>query len=148
LQWLSGGAYIGATSDNDSSCVLKLDAYGRSVLFTADLGKQKERDLVSYWRDELEADIFIVGHHGSNTSSSATLLKWVKPGYAVISAGFNNAFGHPSPSVLSRLNVTGAKVLNTAETGAIRFEWGRNEELSWLATREAWARFWQDNYSR
>ena len=147
LHWLSGGADTSLSSDNDTSCVLKVNAYGYSVLFMADVGKLKERDLVSYWRNELEADILIVGHHGSDTSSSATLLKWVKPHYAVISAGFNNAFGHPNPAVMKRLNSSGATILNTAQTGALRFEWGRNEELRWLATRAHWARFWQDNYS-
>ncbi|MDG0979069.1 MAG: DNA internalization-related competence protein ComEC/Rec2 [Halieaceae bacterium] len=146
LQWLSGGVST-AGSDNDSSCVLKVNAYGHSVLFMADVGKQTERDLVSYWREELAADILIVGHHGSDTSTSATLLKWAKPRYAVISAGFNNAFGHPSPAVIKRLNIAGATILNTSHTGALRFEWGRNDELHWLATRARWARFWQDNYS-
>ena len=145
LQWLSGDDAAG--SDNDTSCVLKVEAYGYSVLFMADLGKRKERDLVSYWRDSLEADLLVVGHHGSDTSSSATFLKWVKPKYAVISAGYDNAFGHPSAAVMKRLHRTGATILNTADTGALRFEWGQSEPLDWLATRTQWARFWQDNYS-
>jgi len=147
LQWLSGGANDASESDNDSSCVLKVAAYGVSVLFMADVGKSKERDLVSYWGDQLNADILIVGHHGSNTSSSATLLKWVKPRYAVISAGFDNPFGHPNTEVVKRLNAAGALILNTADTGALRFEWGDSQPVTWQATRAHWARFWQDNYS-
>ena len=147
LRWLSGYQDVNGMSDNASSCVLKVDAFGYSILFMADLGKDQERDLVAYWRDELAADILIVGHHGSDTSSSATLLKWVKPRYAVISAGFNNPFGHPSAAVLKRLERADAQILNTAHTGALRFDWGRFEPLEWRATRAEWARFWQDNYS-
>ena len=89
----------------------------------------------------------MVGHHGSNTSTGATFLKWVQPDYAIISAGFQNPFNHPSAEVLARLEAVNSQILNTADTGALQFEWEDTTALRTLISRRDWARFWQRNYS-
>jgi competence protein ComEC len=147
LSWLSGLPASSMSSDNDRSCVIKIEAYGRSILITGDIGKQHERELVRYWREELRADFLVVGHHGSNTSTGATFLKWVQPDYAIISAGFQNPFNHPSVEVLARLEAVNSQILNTADTGALQFEWEDTTALRTLISRRDWARFWQRNYS-
>ena len=147
LSWLSGLPGSDESSDNDRSCVIKIEAYGRSILITGDIGKQHERELVRYWREALKAEFLVVGHHGSNTSTGATFLKWVQPHYAIISAGFENPFNHPSTEVLARLEAVNTQILNTADTGAVQFEWSDTTALRTLISRRDWARFWQRNYS-
>jgi beta-lactamase superfamily II metal-dependent hydrolase len=61
-----------------------------------------------------------VGHHGSDGSTSAEFLRAVGPAVAVISAGADNAHGHPSPTTLRRL--AGIPVFRTDRNGNVRFE--------------------------
>ena len=48
----------------------------------------------------LLTDILKVGHHGSSTSSIPGMVGLVNLDYAVISAGENNRYGHPSEKVV------------------------------------------------
>jgi competence protein ComEC len=63
----------------------------------------------------------IAAHHGSDTSSSATFLKWADAGYVVFSAGRGNRFGHPAAAVVGRFAGRNTTLLNTARDGAITF---------------------------
>jgi competence protein ComEC len=67
----------------------------------------------------LQADVLKVGHHGSKTSSSEEFLEAVSPSVAVISAGFENSFGHPHPDVIARLAERHAAVLRTDLDGLV-----------------------------
>ena len=145
LLWLSGFEASAGLSDNDSSCVLQIRAFGHTILLVGDLGKDHERALVRYWRERLKSDVLLVSHHGSNTSTSSTWLKWVQPSIALVSAGFNNHFGHPSRAVLKRLAEAGVCVLNTADTGAIRLTWSRTKPIRTATSRQTVRRFWQHN---
>lgn len=143
LLWLSGFEASAGLSDNDSSCVLQIHAFGHTILLVGDIGKDHERALVRYWRERLRSDVLLVSHHGSDTSTSSTWLKWVQPNIAVVSAGFNNHFGHPSKAVLKRLAEADVCVLNTADTGAIRLTWSRIKPISSATSRQIVRRFWQ-----
>ncbi|KKQ34168.1 MAG: hypothetical protein US50_C0059G0001 [Candidatus Nomurabacteria bacterium GW2011_GWB1_37_5] len=70
----------------------------------------------------LRSDVLKLGHHGSKTSSSETLLQAVDAEYAIISAGKNNKYGHPNKEVLDRLNKYKIPILGTYENGTIIFE--------------------------
>jgi len=103
---------------NDSSIVVKI-IYGRTAfLFTGDIERDAELDIIKSKAD-LKADVLKVAHHGSNTSTAKQFLKKVNPKYAVISVGKNNRYGHPSKTVLSRLREAGVEVLRTDERGTI-----------------------------
>ena len=65
------------------------------------------------------ADVLKVGHHGSRTSSIEPFLDSVSPSIALISAGYENSFGHPHPDVLKRLNARHAAVLRTDLDGLV-----------------------------
>ena len=74
---------------NNTSIVLRVDFGETSFLFTGDMERSAEEDLLESgaW---LEADVLKVGHHGSDTSTSYPFLREVDPDYAVISVGENN----------------------------------------------------------
>jgi len=145
LLWLSGFDRNAGFSDNDGSCVLQIRAFGRSILLVGDVGQAHERDMVRFWRDQLKSDMLVVSHHGSNTSTSATWLKWVQPSFAVVSAGFDNHFGHPHQAVLERLARAKTCVLDTSKAGAIRLTWSRASGIAVESSRNTVRRFWQHN---
>ena len=63
-----------------------------------------------------------MGHHGSRYSSTDAFLDATDPAVAVISVGARNAFGHPTPEVLGRLEAAGARVCQTDRDGAVILE--------------------------
>ncbi|MEM8499057.1 MAG: DNA internalization-related competence protein ComEC/Rec2 [Pseudomonadota bacterium] len=108
-------------ADNDQSCVLRIDTPGASILLTGDISRNVERKLLS--NDQpLKADILLMPHHGSKSSSSAEFIAAVAPQYAIASAGHKNRFNHPDASVMARYSKAGVTQLNTASSGAIRFD--------------------------
>ena len=110
----------GQQDRNDGSCGLLINTPGLSVLIPGDVSAARERQWVRYWRDELAVSILVLAHHGSRTSSSHALLKWVSPEWALVSAGRGNAFGHPHEEVVERVKTSEqTTVLSTAMSGAI-----------------------------
>jgi competence protein ComEC len=103
---------------NDASCVLVINAGPHSVVLTGDIEQSVERRLV---RDGTisRADVVVVPHHGSRTSSTAAFVRSLSPSLAIVSAGFENRWGFPKAEVVARWESSGAKVLNTATSGAI-----------------------------
>lgn len=69
--------------------------------------------------EDLHADVLKVGHHGSMNSTTQEFLKAVRPQVAIISAGEDNPYGHPSPELLERLQTAGARVSRTDRDGAV-----------------------------
>lgn len=71
---------------NNYSIMLKV-TYGKtSFLLTGDAERESEKEMLAKGYN-LKADVLKVGHHGSNSSTSATFLKAVAPQYAVICVG-------------------------------------------------------------
>jgi len=64
-------------------------------------------------------DMLKVAHHGSKTSSTDVFLRLVQPEISVVSAGKNNAYGHPSSQVLDRLSSSGSQIWRTDREGTI-----------------------------
>ncbi|MFH1009752.1 MAG: DNA internalization-related competence protein ComEC/Rec2, partial [bacterium] len=71
------------------------------------------------WEDFLESGLLKVAHHGGAGSSSAAFLNTVRPQLAIITAGRNNAHGHPSESVIRRLQENGTPYYVTGEQGTL-----------------------------
>lgn len=114
-KWLHPGE--STFSGNDASVVLQLTAYNKTVLFTGDIERNGERQLVQ--NGLTSVDVLKVAHHGSNTSSTQELLTITEPKAAVISAGVKNRYGHPTQDVLHRLISSGSTVYRTDQHGAI-----------------------------
>jgi competence protein ComEC len=122
---------FGATgNDNDSSCVLKASTANGNVLLTGDIERPAEQILAQRYGEELASEVLIAPHHGSNTSSSREFLNAVKPRYALIPAGYLNRYGFPHPKVIERYREIGAKLMNTADAGAINVEVNGREGVS------------------
>lgn len=113
---------LGPVQDYDdlnlTSVVCRVDAGERSFLFTGDMEKAAEEDLLDAGAD-LDADVLKVGHHGASTSSSEDFLEAVSPVCSVISVGEGNSYGHPTPATLERLEPWGP-VYRTDLLGSIR----------------------------
>lgn len=103
---------------NDYSATIKLTWKGSSILLTGDVEKTSEMEMINSDYD-LDIDLLLVPHHGSNSSTTDEFLDKTTPSYAVISSGKDNSYGHPHKEVVSRLNERGIKTYNTAEDGTV-----------------------------
>ena len=126
---------------NADSCVLRaVDQHGRSALLTGDLEAAQEALLVQRGTP-LQADVVVVPHHGSNTSSSAAFVQAVRPQVALVQAGYRNRFGHPTAAVVQRYAAVGAQVVATPQCGAAR--WRSEAPAQVACTRQQAPRYWQ-----
>jgi len=114
-----GSAQAQAKKSNDLSCVLKVSAGGRSMLLTGDIERPAEAELVTRSAAALAADVLLVPHHGSRSSSSAEFLAAVGPAAAVVPAGYRNRFGHPNAEVLGRYSLMHIRIFRTDRDGAV-----------------------------
>jgi competence protein ComEC len=108
-------------NSNQSSLVSRLDFGENSFLFTGDIEKEEEKELMASFPDLLTVDFLKVSHHGSKYSTSAEFLKKVQPRGAIISVSAKNRYGHPAEEVLQRLAEAKAEVLRTDREGDIIF---------------------------
>ncbi|MBS4209048.1 DNA internalization-related competence protein ComEC/Rec2 [Bacillus sp. FJAT-50079] len=106
---------------NNDSLVLYAKLGGLTWLFTGDLEKEGEEEMLKAYQ-ELKADVLKAGHHGSRSSTTVPFIQTVMPAYAIISAGENNRYGHPHDEVLSILAEHHVNVLRTDKDGAIHYE--------------------------
>jgi competence protein ComEC len=125
---------------NDSSCVLKVTAAGGSLLIAGDIERRGEAAVVAL--PGSAADVVIVPHHGSATSSSAQFVRAVGAQHAVVSAGFANRWGFPRPEVRARWEQSGAAVVVTGDAGAVTVTIGSEGPVV-RAERERRHRYWQ-----
>jgi competence protein ComEC len=112
-------ANAAAAAKNNDSLVLRLKYRNRTLLLPGDAEKQAEHAMLEENSDGLHADVLKVGHHGSKNSTTQEFLDAVTPSIAIISAGEDNPYGHPSPELLERLEASGARVLRTDRDGAV-----------------------------
>ena len=103
---------------NNTSIVVKVKFGDTSFLFTGDMEKDAETDMLDYGMD-VSADVLKVGHHGSSTSTGYRFLYEVDPEYAVISVGTDNTYGHPHRETVAILADAGVPMLRTDELGTI-----------------------------
>lgn len=110
---------LGRGTTNEEGLFALCSAGDFDVLVTGDADAAVEAMLVKYY-DIPDIELLVVGHHGSNGSTSADFLAAVRPEYAVISSGYNT-YGHPNPAVLDRLDRAGAEIYRTDLQGSVTF---------------------------
>ncbi|MFD1848352.1 ComEC/Rec2 family competence protein [Arthrobacter flavus] len=119
--WPEAGAP--ADSENNSSAVLDVvietdSAPAVAILLTGDLEEDAARALLSAspGLGERGIQILKVAHHGAR-NGGLDLAHSLKPRLAMISAGRDNDYGHPHPTITAGLAAAGITVARTDELG-------------------------------
>ena len=105
------------TGINNVSIVFLGQVSGRRFLLAGDVEEEIDPLLLAGGLPKL--DVLKVAHHGSRTSSTDAFLDAVRPAVAVVSAGADNPYGHPSPATIARLEERGARVYRTDTDGTV-----------------------------
>ena len=103
---------------NNYSLVLRVTYGNTAFLLMGDAEAEVEETLLAA-KTELAADVLVVGHHGSATSSSENFLKAVAPRYAILSVGEDNSYNLPNTGVLTRLKEQGTALYRTDLQGTV-----------------------------
>ena len=123
---VEGGTFVdpvpSAQEENSRSVALRLD-YGQfSMWLGGDLtgGGNSTSDVEGPATLACgDVDVYKLNHHGSNTSTSTNLVARLQPELAVVSCGTGNSFGHPSTTIVNRLNqAAAARALLCTTTGS------------------------------
>lgn len=112
-------------NQNELSCIVYIQVPQaknyQNFLLMGDAGWEAEYQLLQKYPD-LKVDVLVLGHHGSQHSSSFDFLKRLQPKLAVISAGFDNRYHHPHPIVLARLKALSIPFYSTIQQGSLEFK--------------------------
>ncbi len=132
----------GQRKDNDRSCVLRIVSPHGSAMLPADIERAGESALLRNHGRELPADVLVVPHHGSRTSSTPEFVGAVAPRLAIFAMGYRNRFGHPHPAVVALYRQHGVKMVRTDAAGAVvvRITAGGIDSQNW---REMERRYWR-----
>ena len=135
-------------SKNAQSCVLHVQGAHHSALLPGDIGVKQEQLLLERHASEqhapvlyvlaqpvlaqrqavpttqatpaaLTADLVVVAHHGSDTSSSPRFVQQLGAQHAIVQTGYLNRFGHPHPVIKQRWVEAKATFWQTDRHGAI-----------------------------
>ena len=127
-----------AARGNDSSCVLKIEAGASALLVTGDIERRGETALLGR---PLAADVVVVPHHGSATSSSPAFVAAVGARFAIVSAAHANRWGFPRSEVRERWEHSGAVMAFTGDSGAVTVDFGP-AGVAVSTQRDARHRYW------
>nr|WP_311530629.1 DNA internalization-related competence protein ComEC/Rec2 [uncultured Ralstonia sp.] len=129
-------------TSNARSCVLRIGNGRHAALLTGDIEAAQEAALLAREAPErLMADILLVPHHGSKTSSSGAFLDVVSPQVAVFQVGYRNRYGHPHPQVWQRYVARDIDGLRTDKTGAVVIQ-TNGDALDVQTARTMRRRYW------
>lgn len=104
---------------NNNSIVAQFNYNNFKMLFTGDIEKLAEQQILKAEKAEIRADILKVAHHGSKTSSIPEFIKAVKPKIALIGVEKNNTFGHPNKQTIKNLENIKCRIYRTDIQGEI-----------------------------
>ncbi|HSH21159.1 MAG TPA: ComEC/Rec2 family competence protein [Candidatus Caenarcaniphilales bacterium] len=107
---------------NNVSIVLELRFGERRFLLTGDVEEEIDRPLLAGGLGGPQkgtVDVLKVAHHGSGTATTDAFVDRLRPAVAIVSAGWGNPYGHPSPGTVARLESAGARVFRTDLDGSV-----------------------------
>ena len=134
--------YDSHLSPNAMSCVLRIQSGGsppQVALLVGDIEKPQEEHLVSSGA-AIKADLLLVPHHGSKTSSSEAFLDAVQPREAWVQSGYRNRYGHPVAAVMQRYQERGIVVHDSPHCGAMT--WRSDSPSQTLCDRSVEMHYW------
>ena len=129
---------------NDLSCVVRVESPHGAILLTGDIEARSERALLEADRDSLAAEVLVVPHHGSRTSSTLAFVDAVAPRIAIFTPGYRNRFGHPRADVVARYVAIDAMRPRTDYDGAVTVTIEPDREIVVERERERRRRYWFD----
>jgi competence protein ComEC len=104
---------------NNRCCVVRVvSAHGR-VLLPGDIAARAERHLLAEHDQLLRAEVLVVPHHGSRSSSTENFIEAVQPRIALLPFGYRNRYRHPHPDVVARYRAHGVALEDSPAAGAI-----------------------------
>jgi competence protein ComEC len=125
------------------SCVLRISNGTQTAMLVGDIEQAQEARLVAQGV-LAKADVLLVPHHGSKTSSSQPFLDAVHPSFAIVQAGYRNRFGHPAAPVMERYRQLGVPVIDSPHCGAAH--WRSDAPKQVTCQREAAPRYWHHRF--
>ena len=103
---------------NDASVAARFSCGEFDMLLTGDMDAAAEKKLI-YRNGIPPVEVIVAGHHGAAASTGPGLLHQLRPKLVIISAGKDNAYGHPAQETLDRIAETGALVCRTDQCGSV-----------------------------
>ena len=131
--------YSQPNRSNAMSCLLRISNGSQVALLAGDIEQAQEARLVAAGAP-LKADLLLVPHHGSKTSSSAEFLDAVQPRHALVQAGYRNRFGHPAQVVMDRYKARGIAIFESPQCGAMT--WSSAKPQAVRCQRHEAQRYW------
>ncbi|GEK92055.1 ComEC/Rec2 family competence protein [Alkalibacterium kapii] len=123
-------------TQNDASLVTRLSVGETALIQSGDISSQVEGRLIEEYNNKLQSDIMILGHHGSNTSTSEEWLETVAPEVAVYQAGVENHYGHPHIETIKKVTDRSVALYGTDRHGTIQINIRQNNQLEILTEEE------------
>jgi competence protein ComEC len=113
-----GDNFLQKESDNlnNSSLVFRFCYFEKCTLFMGDLEIDGQAEMFSANESRLndfKSNTIKVSHHGSKNGGNSLLYEIVAPQKAIISAGRDNQYGHPSAETLELLKSLNIEILRT-----------------------------------
>ena len=106
------------SNTNNYSTVLKVTFGEMDIIMTGDAEIEVEEEILISG-ENIDAEIYKVGHHGSDTSNSEEFLDAITPEYALISTKVGNKYEHPIKSTMEKLKERNIEVYRTDENGTV-----------------------------
>jgi competence protein ComEC len=129
--------------ENDRGCVLKVSTRAASMLLAGDVEARSELEMLQRDAAALRADILLVPHHGSKTSSTAQFIDAVAPQAGVLSVGHRNRFRHPNEAVVARYVERSIALRRTDREGALRVVLPESGAPA-ISGQQAACRYWSE----
>jgi competence protein ComEC len=118
-----------------------------AALLSADIEAPAERVLLGRDRGALRAQVLVVPHHGSRTSSTEPFLDSIEPSIALFQVGYENRFHHPNAAVFERYKARGIELVRSDRDGAARVDvdpGAHGAVLTLERYRDTQRRYWMD----
>lgn len=103
--------------DNDKSLVIGFSLSNVNYLIMGDAPISIEKKMMQE-NKYIPCDVLKIGHHGSDTSTCESFIRYLKPKDAIVSVG-KNSYGHPNKKVLNMLKRNLVNIKRTDEMGTI-----------------------------
>lgn len=133
----AAGTGVDPGDRNSGSLVLKLEYGAFHMVLTGDVEAEGEKRMVARGFSG-PVTVLKAAHHGSASSTTQEFLDAAEPEYVILSYGSGNRYGHPADEVVERCLDAGAKIWETAKSGAIQIRTdGKIMQIrGWLDRRE------------